>query len=87
MIGAKIRKAGMFINPILKEISVFKYVPVIKKPIAPNNEIKKPIAAELPMALFIEYQKNFRIGTFIIAPPIPMGADIKPDKKPKITFK
>ena len=31
--------------------------------------------------------KNFNIGTFITAPPIPIGAEINPTIKPKITFK
>ena len=32
------------------------------------------------------YPKNFKIGTFITAPPMPMGAEINPDKKPKNLF-
>ena len=31
--------------------------------------------------------KNFKIGTFITAPPIPIGAEIKPTINPKIIFK
>ena len=38
----------------------------------------KPMAAALPIALFIGYPKNFKIGTFITAPPIPIGAEINP---------
>ena len=30
--------------------------------------------------------KNFKIGTFITAPPIPIGADIKPLITPQIAF-
>ena len=54
VIGIKIRKAGTFIKPILSGKLDFKKFPEIKKPIAPNSAIKKPIAAELPIALFIE---------------------------------
>ena len=54
VIGIKIKKAGIFKNPKLKGRFVLKYVPVIKKPIAPNNAIKNPIAAALPIALLIE---------------------------------
>ena len=53
---------------------------------APNKAIKKPIAAALPIALLIEKPKNFNIGTFIIAPPIPITAEINPTTKPKIIF-
>ena len=49
----KINKAGMLIKPILNGRLAFKNEPEIKNPIAPNKEIKKPIAAALPMALFI----------------------------------
>ena len=49
-------------------------------------EITKPIAAALPIAFVIEYPKNLNIGTFIIAPVIPIGADIEPDIKPKIAL-
>ena len=44
----------MFIKPKLKGRFTFKNVPEIKKPAAPNKAIKKPIAAELPIALSIE---------------------------------
>ena len=54
VIGIKIKKAGIFIKPILKGRLEFKKLPEIKKPIAPNKAIKKPIAAALPMALLIE---------------------------------
>ena len=54
---------------------------------APNNAIKKPIAAALPIALLIEQPKNLSIGTFITAPPIPIIAEIKPTIKPSTTFK
>ena len=33
--------------------SASRYEPEIKNPIAPNKAIKKPIAAALPIALFI----------------------------------
>ena len=39
--------------------------------ISPNKGIK-------PIALLIVYPTNFKIGTFIIAPPIPIKEDIKP---------
>ena len=45
-----IKKAGIFKKPKLKGRSLSKYLPEIKKPIAPNKAIKKPIAAELPIA-------------------------------------
>ena len=54
VMGMKIKKAGIFKNPILKGKLIFKYVPEIRKPKAPNTAIKKPIAAALPMALLIE---------------------------------
>ena len=53
VIGTKIKKAGILIKPILKGKFAFKYVPEIKKPIAPNNAITKPMAAALPIALLI----------------------------------
>ena len=52
--GTKIIKAGIFINPRLKGIFAFKYNPETKKPIEPDNEITKPTAAALPIALLIE---------------------------------
>ena len=45
--------------------------------------IKNPIDAAVPIALFIVYPTNFNIGTFIIAPPIPIKEDINPTMKPK----
>ena len=36
------------------------------------------------MALFIGYPKNLNIGTFITAPPMPIGADTKPVIIPEI---
>ena len=50
----------------------------------PVKDIKKPIAAALPIHLLIGYPKYLSIGTFIIAPVIPIGAEIKPDNKPNI---
>ena len=47
-------------------------------------EITHPIAAALPIAFVIGYPKNLNIGTFIIAPVIPIGAEIEPDINPKI---
>ncbi len=41
----------MLIKPMLKGKSAFKYEPEIKKPIAPNIDIIKPIDAALPIAL------------------------------------
>ena len=74
-------------NQYLMEYLFLNNYHVIKNPMAPNKAIKKPIAAALPIALLIEYPKNFNIGTFITAPPIPIGAEIKPTKNPKIIFK
>ena len=53
VIGINIKKAGIFINPILNGKLVFRIVPEIKKPIAPNKEITEPIATALPIALLI----------------------------------
>ena len=86
VIGIKIKNAGILTNPKLSGALIFRYVPEIAKPKAPIIETKKPIAAELPIALFIEYPKNFNIGTLIEPPPIPIGAIKKPDKKPKTTL-
>ncbi len=67
--------AGGVINtPILK---IFGY---------PIKAIKNPIAAEVPIATFIGYPSILNIGVLNTPPPIPMGADKKPDKKPQITL-
>ena len=84
VIGINIRKAGIFTKPKLKGRFAFNKKPEVKKPIEPIEAITNPMAAELPIALLIGYPKYLNIGTFIIAPVIPIGADIKPDKKPKI---
>ena len=76
--GINIKKAGIFIKPILKIVFVLTIIPEIKKPKVPNTEIKKPIDAAVPIALFIVKPTNFSIGTFIIAPPIPIKDDTKP---------
>ena len=76
----------MFRKPKLIGKSAFKYVPDMRKPAAPNKAIINPMAAALPIALLIGYPKNFKIGTFITAPPIPMGAEIKPLTIPEIAF-
>ena len=86
VIGMNIMNSGIFINPILKGKLVSKKVPEIKNPIAPNRAIIKPIAAALPIAFFIGYPKYLSIGTFIMAPVIPIGADTNPDKKPDISL-
>ena len=86
VIGINIKKAGMLINPMLSGIFACKKDPDIKKPIAPNRAIINPIAAALPIALLIGYPKYFKIGTFITAPPIPMGAEINPDINPSTTL-
>ena len=80
------KKAGMFINPILIGKFAFRYDPEIKKPIAPDADIKNPTAAAVPIALLIGYPKYLSIGTFIIAPVIPIGAEIKPEIKPNKAF-
>ncbi|SVB23098.1 uncharacterized protein METZ01_LOCUS175952, partial [marine metagenome] len=54
VIGIKIKNAGILINPMLKGRFAFSKDPKIKNPIAPKKAIKKPIAAALPMARFIE---------------------------------
>ena len=81
-----IKKAGIFTNPRLKGRFALSKNPEVKKPIEPIDAITNPIAAELPIALLIGYPKYLKIGTFIIAPVIPIGADINPDKKPKETY-
>ena len=53
VIGINIKKAGIFINPILKGKLAFKNEPEIMKPKAPNDAIIKPIAAALPIAFLI----------------------------------
>ena len=53
VIGKKTKKAGIFKKPMLKGKSASKYEPEIKKPNAPNIAMMKPIAAALPIALFI----------------------------------
>ena len=82
--GINIKKAGTLTKPILIGRFAFNKNPEIKKPIDPIDAITNPIAAELPIALPIGYPKYLKIGTFIIAPVTPIGAEIKPDKKPKI---
>ena len=83
MIGIKIKKAGILINPTLKGNFTFKIDPEYQKPIAPHKAIIKPIVAALPIAFLIGYPKYFNIGTFITAPPIPIGAEMKPEISPK----
>ena len=53
VIGIKIKKAGILINPMLSGIFACKKDPDIKKPMEPNKAIIKPIAAALPIALLI----------------------------------
>ena len=77
------RNAGIFIKPMLIGMLAFINNPENKKPKQPNTEIKKPIEAALPIALFIVNPTNLSIGTFIIAPPIPIKDDTKPTINPK----
>ena len=51
--GIKIKKAGMFINPILKGKFESRTEPEYKNPKAPHNAIINPIVAALPIAFFI----------------------------------
>ena len=53
MIGTKRINAGKLTKPILKGKSIAEYNPEIKKPDAPNTDIKKPIAAAVPMDFLI----------------------------------
>ena len=76
----------MFIKPTLNGKFTFKYLPDIKNPNVPHKAIRKPIAAAEPIALFIENPECFKTGTFIIAPPIPINEDTKPETKPNIIF-
>ena len=84
VMGMNIKKAGIFTKPKLKGRFAFSKKPDVKKPNEPINAITNPIAAELPIALLIGYPKYLKIGTFIIAPVMPIGADIKPEIKPKV---
>ena len=86
VIGMKIKNAGTLIKPILKGIFVFINKPERKKPKHPKTDIKKPIDAALPIDLFIVYPTNFNIGTFIIAPPMPINEDTKPTVIPRIVL-
>ena len=54
VIGINIKNAGMFIKPILSGRLEFKKLPERRNPIAPNRAIRKPMAAALTIALFIE---------------------------------
>ena len=51
--GINIKKAGIFMKPALRGMSVLISNPEIKNPKLPNIDIKKPIEAALPIALFI----------------------------------
>ena len=53
VIGINIKKAGTFINPILKGNLTFKINPEYQNPIAPHKAIIKPIVAAVPMAFLI----------------------------------
>jgi len=53
VIGTKIINAGTFTNPKLNGAFILKRLPDTAKPMAPIKAIKNPIAAELPMAIFI----------------------------------
>ena len=53
VIGINIKKAGIFIKPILKGKFASKKVPEVKKPKAPNRAIINPMAAALPIDLLI----------------------------------
>lgn len=76
----------MLMKPILRGKLVLTNNPVKKNPIHPNIEIKKPIDAAVPIDLFIVYPTNFNIGTFIIAPPIPIKEETKPTIKPNVVL-
>ena len=83
VIGINIKKAGIYIKPALKGTLFSANIPVIKKPNVPKIDIKKPIDAAVPIALFIVKPTNFNMGTFNIAPPIPIKEDTIPTKKPR----
>ncbi len=78
--------AGIFINPRLNGSPTLSINPDVKNPMAPNNEIIKPTAADVPIAFLIGYPKYRSIGTLIIAPVMPIGADTNPEKKPHINL-
>ena len=69
---------------MLKGAFILRYFPVTTKPIVPTTAIKKPIAAEVPIATLIGYPNILRIGVFITPPPIPIGAEKKPADEPRI---
>ena len=73
-------------NPMLKGKLVLINNPVKKNPMHPDIEIKNPIEAAVPIDLLIVYPTNFNIGTFIIAPPIPINDDTKPTTKPNVVL-
>ena len=50
VIGINIKKAGIFIKPALKGISVLINIPETRNPKHPNTDIKKPMEAALPIA-------------------------------------
>ena len=83
VIGIKIRKAGIFIKPKLRGMLVLIINPEITNPKQPNTAIKNPMDAALPIDLFMVYPTNFKIGTFIIAPPMPISEETKPTINPK----
>ena len=76
----------MFTNPKLNGTLTLRQLPETAKPIAPIKAIKKPMAAELPIAIFIGQPNILNTGVLNTPPPIPIGADKKPDKKPQITL-
>ena len=74
----------MFINPKLNGALTFKQFPKIAKPVAPTKAIKKPMAADVPIATFIGQPNILNIGVLNTPPPIPIGADRNPERKPQI---
>ena len=46
--------------------------------ITPGAEIKNPINAEVPIALWIDLEKALRVGTLKLPPPIPIITERNP---------
>ena len=83
MIYFKVSKK--LIYPILKGVSTLSIIsPPIIIVVAPLIDIKKPIAAAVPIDFLISYPKVLMKGTIRDPPPIPRGTEIKPIITPEI---
>ncbi len=55
-----------------------EFVSEIEKTNKPDKAIKNPITEEVPTALCIGAEKEFKIGTLKLPPPIPIRTERKP---------